>query len=52
MQRVHKGCALAGTDACVTGTVGVRKRHVIDKGVGAESTRHLVPVLVNRSFIV
>ena len=46
MQRVHKGCASTDTDACVNGTVGVRKRHVIDRGVGVQSARHLVPVLV------
>ena len=46
-QRVHKGCASAGTDACVNGTVEVRMRHVIDRGVGLQSTRHLVPVLIS-----
>ena len=45
--RVHKGCASAGTDAHISGTVEVRKGHVIDRGVGAQSTRHLVPVLVS-----
>ena len=48
-QRVHKGCASAGTDARVKGTVGVRVRHAIDRGGGAQSARHLVPVLVSES---
>ena len=47
MQKVHKGCASAGTDACTSGTVEVRKRHVIDRGVDAQSARHLVLVLVS-----
>ena len=33
-QRVHKGCALVGTDARISGTVKVRVRHVIDRGRG------------------
>ena len=47
MQRVHKGCASAGTDARISGTVEMRKRHVIDRGVGVQSARHLVPVLIS-----
>jgi hypothetical protein len=43
---VHKGCTSAGTDACVDGIVGVRMRHVIGRGEGPHSARHLVPVLV------
>ena len=45
----HKGCTSAGTDACVDGTVRARVRHVIDRGGGAQSARHLVPVLVSES---
>ena len=44
---MHKGCASAGTDACISGTVEVRRRHVIDRGVGVQPARHLVPVLVS-----
>ena len=33
--------------AHISGTVEGRKGHVIDRGVGAQSTRHLVPVLVS-----
>ena len=44
---MHKGYASAGTDARTSGIVEVRKRHVIDRGVGVESTRHLVSVLVS-----
>jgi hypothetical protein len=33
-QRVHRGCASAGTDACVNGTVVVKVKHVIDRGRG------------------
>ena len=29
-QEGHNGCASTGTDACVSGTVGARARHVID----------------------
>ena len=46
-QRGHSRCASTGTDACVNGTVEVRMRHVIERGVGPQSTRHLVPVLVS-----
>ena len=46
-QRGHKGCTSAGTDACVGGTVRVRVRHVIDRGGGAQSARHLVLALVS-----
>ena len=46
-QRVHKGCASAGIDTRVKGTVEVRVRHVIDRGGGAQSASHLVPVLVS-----
>ena len=30
MEKGHKGCTSAGTDACIGGTVGVRIGHVID----------------------
>ena len=46
-QRVHKGCTSAGTDAHVGSTVKARVRHVIDRGEGAQSTRHLVLALVS-----
>ena len=46
-QRGHKGCTSAGTDARVGSTVRVRVRHVIDKGGGAQSARHLVLALVS-----
>ena len=46
-QGVHKWCASAGTDACINGTVEVRVRHVIDRGEGLQSARHLIPVLVS-----
>ena len=45
MWRVHKGCASAGTDARVTGTVGVRKRHVIDRGSGCTVRKASCPSL-------
>ena len=49
-QRGHKGCTSAGTDARVGSTVEARVRHVIDRGGGgAQSTRHLVLVLVSES---
>ena len=32
MQKGHRGCTSAGTDACIDGTVKVRVRHVIDRG--------------------
>ena len=32
MQRGHRGCTLAGTDAHVDGIVKARLRHVIDRG--------------------
>ena len=31
-QRGHKGCTSTATDACVSDTVKVRVRHVIDRG--------------------
>ena len=46
-QRVHKGCASAGTDARVGSTTRARVRHVIDRGGSAQSARHLTPVLVS-----
>ena len=46
-QRGHKGCTSAGTDARVGSTVRVRVRHVIDRGGGAQSARHLVLALVS-----
>ena len=36
-----------GTDARIGSTVGVRMRHVIDRGEGAQSTRHRVLALVS-----
>ena len=36
-----------GTDARVGSTVGARVRHVIDRGEGAQSARHLVLALVS-----
>ena len=47
VQRGHQGCTSAGTDARVGGTVKARVRHVIDKGGGAQSARHLVLALVS-----
>ena len=32
MQKGHRGCTSAGTDARVDGTVRARVRHVIDRG--------------------
>ena len=46
-QRVHKGCTSAGTGTHVDGTVKARVRHVVDRGGGAQSTSHLVLVLVS-----
>ena len=43
----HKGCTSAGTDARVGGTVRARVRHVIDRGRGTQSARHLALVLVS-----
>ena len=43
----HKGCTSAGTDARVGSTVEARERHVIDRGRGAQSARHLVSALVS-----
>ena len=40
-QKGHKGCSSAGTDACVGSTVRARIRHVIDRGEGTQSARHL-----------
>ena len=31
---MHRGCASAGTDARVNGTVAVKVKHVIDRGRG------------------
>ena len=45
---MHKGCTSAGTDARVDGTERAMIRHVIDRGGGAQSARHLVPVLVSK----
>ena len=42
----HKGCTSAGTDVRVGSTVKARVRHVIDRGRGAQSARHLVSALV------
>ena len=46
-QRGHSGCASTGTDTRVIGTVTVKVKHVIDRGRGAQSTRHLALVLVS-----
>ena len=43
----HNRCTSAGTDARVGGTVRMRVRHVIDRGRGAPSARHLVLALVS-----
>ena len=43
----HKGCTSASTDARVGGTVRVRIGHVIDRGGGVQSARHLVLALVS-----
>ena len=40
----HKGCTSAGTNAHVDSTVKARVGHVIDRGRGAQSARHLVLV--------
>ena len=48
-QRGYKGCTSAGTDACVGGTVKGRVGHVIDRGGGAQSARHLVLALISES---
>ena len=46
-QRGHGGCISADTGARIGGTVGARVRHVIDRGEGAQSARHLVLALVS-----
>ena len=43
----HRGCTSAGTDARIGSSVGARMRHVIDRGEGAQSIRHLVLALVS-----
>ena len=43
----HKRCTSAGTDARIGSTVKARVGHVIDRGGGAQSARHLDPVLVS-----
>ena len=49
-RRGTEGCTSAGTDARVEGTVEARVKHVIDRGgSGAQSARHLAPVLVSES---
>ena len=47
MRRGHSRCTSAGTDAHVYGTVRVRVRHVIDRGRGEQSMRHLATVLIS-----
>ena len=37
----HRGCTSAGTDARVGSIVRARVRHVIDRGEGVQSARHL-----------
>ena len=32
VQRVHRGCASAGTDTRINDTVAVKAKHVIDRG--------------------
>ena len=46
-QRVHKGGTSAGVDARVGSTVKARVKHVIDRGEGTQSARHLVLALVS-----
>ena len=47
-QRGCRRCASAGTDAHIGSNVGVRVRHVIDRGgKGAQSARPLVLTLVS-----
>ena len=46
-QRGHRGCTSTGTDARVGSAVGARVRHVIDRGEGAQSARHLILALVS-----
>ena len=46
---MHKGGASAGTDARVGSTAQATVRRVIDRGEGAQSTRHLVLAVVLES---
>ena len=46
---MHKGGTSIGVDARVGSTVKARVKHVIDRGEGAQSARHLVLVLVSES---